>query len=78
MLNAVRGLDGRLPGVWETRTGRLEVLHDVSDLWHDDPHGPHRHLVKSLAPEKVAEKIEGLMMEGPKHREHKTGCNLAL
>lgn len=66
VLYAVRGLDGGLPDFWETRTGRLEVHSDGSDVWHDDPRGPHKHLVKALAPRKVAAAIEDLMLEQPK------------
>ena len=65
---AVRGLDGGLADYWDLRSGRLEVARDGSDVWHDSPDGPHKYLVKKLPPQKVADVIEGLMLETPKTR----------
>lgn len=63
---AVRGLDGGLADYWDLRSGRLEVAGDGGNVWHDSPDGPHKYLVKKLPPQKVAEAIEGLMLERPK------------
>jgi len=66
VLYAVRGLDDGLADYWGLRSGRLEVARDGSNVWHDLPDGPHKHLVKKLPPQKVADVIEGLMLEVPK------------
>ena len=69
VLYAVRGLEGGLNDHWTlSAPGRLDVNDKGDNVWHDAPDGLHRYLVKKMAPRKIAEEIEALMLHEPASR----------
>jgi hypothetical protein len=66
VLYAVRGIDGDLDDYWDVhRNGCLQVNEDGSNIWLNSPDVQHAYLEKKMPPEKIAEVIEGLMLEPP-------------
>lgn len=68
VLYAVRGLDdGPAAHYWElSGPGRLVIdPADGSNIWEDDPDGPHRHLIQKGSDEEIAREIDALMMHVP-------------
>ena len=66
VLYAVRGLGGRLEDYWGLETnGYLHVNADGTNQWRSDPDKNHAYLMRKMAPEKIAQVIEELMMRQP-------------
>lgn len=66
LLYAVRGLNGGLNDYWDVETeGYLHVNDDGSNEWRKSPNKPHSYLVRKLAPKKIADAIETLMLHQP-------------
>jgi len=66
VLYAVRGLDGGLADYWDVVTrGYLHVNKDGSNEWRNSPDKDHAYLVRKMAPKKIAEVIEELMLRQP-------------
>jgi hypothetical protein len=64
VLAAVRGPED----YWDTsRPGRVEVNEEGCNTWIDDPDGTHTYLIEraDASPERIAEIIEALMVDGP-------------
>ena len=58
-----RGLDGGLDAVWDlSPPGRMVIEKDGENGWESETGGPHRYLVEKMAPGRVAEMIEELML----------------
>jgi hypothetical protein len=67
---AVRGLDGGLADYWDVvRKGYLHVSEDGSNEWRTSPNRPHAYLVRKMAPKKIAEMIEDLMLQPPQTKQ---------
>jgi hypothetical protein len=68
VLYAVRGIDAGPSGLWDVHPkGSIEVLPDGRNRWRDEPDRGHSYLLRQQPPARVAEVIEGLMMQSP-HR----------
>ncbi len=61
LLVAARGIKP----YYSFKQGFFIVHPDGSNAWKDDPLGPHKHLVKKMEPDSVAQIIEQLMMHKP-------------
>lgn len=69
VLYAVRGLDGRLSDYWDLQSGGgLQVDADGSNRWEAGLDRQHAYLVEKLAPERIADVIEELMLHAPRSR----------
>lgn len=67
VLYAARGLSGKLADYWDIRNqGRLRVDPDGTDVWQPANGSEQSYLHKKMAPGKIAQAIEQLMLAPPK------------
>jgi hypothetical protein len=53
----------------EMREGCLHVNQDGSNEWRTSPNRSHGYLVRKMAPRKIAEVIEDLMLQPPQTKQ---------
>jgi len=67
VLYGVRGLGGNLAELWDVHaSGRIEVLANGANRWHDSADGKHGFLVAKTEPQRVAALIDELMTSSPR------------
>jgi len=66
VLYAVRGLNGKRTGFWDTASdGYMHVKEDGSNVWRMAPDKDHSYLVRKKNPTEIAAVIEELMLRQP-------------